>query len=288
MEQQTNTQPAGGPHHALENIVIPPCPSVLASVVRETRADEPDFNKISKLVMADIGLSSAILASVNSPYYGVSRKVQSIHQALVLAGMQAVLQMITRLLLRQAFPVANGKLMERFWTHSARAALAVSRLARELKAVNPETAQTYGLFRDCGIPVLLMNTQGGLTAEEIRSVNTVQDFHELDKTQLGVDHTFIGRHLASKWFLPGDVCMAIQRHHDEAIVTRAPSDISSAALSLIALGDLADHLAAPVDQATLLEDLGNEAASAMAQLGLSPAEVAELGSDLRGQLADAR
>ena len=129
---------------ALAGIILPPCPAILTSLVRETRSDDPDPSRIAKLIAADMALSAAVLTTVNSPYYGLTRKVSSIQQAITIAGMKTIIQLIMRLLLRQSFPVANTALMEHFWNDSSRFSLAISQLARELKAAQPDEAQSYG------------------------------------------------------------------------------------------------------------------------------------------------
>ena len=48
---------------------IPPCPAVLAKLVREARSDEPDFARIEGLVTSDPALAASILSAANSALY---------------------------------------------------------------------------------------------------------------------------------------------------------------------------------------------------------------------------
>jgi len=59
------------------------------------------------------------------------------------------------MLLRQAFPVLQGAAMARFWENSVRVAGLTAKVAIALRVAEPGSAYTFGLFRDCGMPVLL-------------------------------------------------------------------------------------------------------------------------------------
>ena len=66
----------------VREVGIPPCPAVLTAVVREMRRDDPDLRKLSELLGSDVGLSSTMLKTVNSSFYGLSTKAGTVQQAL--------------------------------------------------------------------------------------------------------------------------------------------------------------------------------------------------------------
>ena len=284
MDTAQHGAPASAPaaNDPLEGIVLPPCPAILTSLVRETRAEDPDQSKIAKLIAADVGLSAAVLTTVNSPYYGLTRKVSSIQQAITIAGMKTLVQLIMRLLLRQSFPVANTRFMESFWNESTRFSLAVSRLARELKAAQPDEAQTYALFRDCGIPAILMNPRLAPSKEDMKSLRTLADFHVLDAESLGVDHVFLGHKLAASWHLPASLCEAIEHHHRTAD-DPAAANASHEAMSLVALGELAGMVTTGDS-----DDAPGEDAWVLSHFKLSADDFAGVAGDVRGFIAGVR
>ncbi len=89
---------------AAKGIRLPPCPATLTKLLREMRDDEPDFVKIAKLISTDVSLAGAMLKTVNSSFYGLRTKVGSVHQALNVIGLRNAGQLVTGLLLRDAFP----------------------------------------------------------------------------------------------------------------------------------------------------------------------------------------
>lgn len=114
----------------VREIGIPPCPAILTKLLREMREDEPDYNKTSKLISADVGLAAAILKTVNSPFFGLRTKATSVNQALQLMGLCNTVEIVTGLLLRQAYPVGDNAAMDSFWQSSSGIAEVAAQLAR--------------------------------------------------------------------------------------------------------------------------------------------------------------
>lgn len=141
--------------HSVQEIGIPPCPAILTKLLRETRADDPDFRRVSRLIGGDVALAAAVLQVANSSFFGLRTKASSVQQALALLGLITVTQLVTGLLLRQAFPRSAGPAMERYWKASMATSLISALLCRETTRGDSGVARTYGLFRDCGMPVML-------------------------------------------------------------------------------------------------------------------------------------
>jgi HD-like signal output (HDOD) protein len=99
----------------VRGIGIAPCPTILTKLLKELREDDPDYNKASKLISADMSLSAAMLKTVSSPFFGLRTKPTSVNQALQLMGLRNTIEIVTGLLLRQAFPAADNAAMEIFW-----------------------------------------------------------------------------------------------------------------------------------------------------------------------------
>jgi EAL and modified HD-GYP domain-containing signal transduction protein len=64
------------------------------------QVSEPSINKVAALISQDFALSYRVLRCINSSYYGYSRKVESIKQAIVMLGLEKVQQLCALLALR--------------------------------------------------------------------------------------------------------------------------------------------------------------------------------------------
>ncbi|OGA03080.1 MAG: hypothetical protein A3H35_03660 [Betaproteobacteria bacterium RIFCSPLOWO2_02_FULL_62_17] len=224
------------------DIGIPPCPAILTKLVRYMRDDEPDYPRIGQLIIGDVSLSAAVLKTVNSPFFGLNAKATSVPQALTLLGLRNVAQLVTGLLLRQAFPCGDSKTMERFWETSSNVALISSWLAPRVHGVGRDDAYTFGLFRDCGIPALLLKFADYPKTLAAARGDDAKRLAELEVENYGIDHPQVGHYLAKSWYLPEPTCLAILCHHEYLQLAGEHTELTAASLKLIALGRVAEHL----------------------------------------------
>lgn len=253
----------------LKTIGIPPCPMVLTTLVREMRVDEPDFTRVGKLLSGDIGLAAAMLKTVNSPFYGLTTKATSVQRALALLGLCNVAQLVTGLLLRQAFPATDNELMEQFWESSGSIAAIMAHLAPRFRGIDRDEAYTFGLFRDCGIPVMMLSysDHAALYRQWHRKRN--KSLIELEEAHLRNSHACVGYDLAQGWYLPDHACQAIRWHHDCSALNCDNGDVSPAAVLLIALGMLAEALYWTHCDSPHVVEWENCRPAVLARLGLS-------------------
>ena len=224
----------------VKQLEIPPCPAILTRIVREMHSDDPNLNQVSQWVAADVGLAAAMMKTVNSPLYGLRNKATSVQQALILLGLRNVAQLITGLLLRQAFPVAHSAAMERFWTTSAGHAAVCSYLARELKICDHNQAYTFGLFRDAGMPAMLNKKKASY--EDIldgTAFNGTAPITAIENERYGLTHAQVGAYFGTSWHLDESVWKAILLHHD---YDKWPGRARELAVRTAALGLLSEEI----------------------------------------------
>jgi HD-like signal output (HDOD) protein len=202
----------------VREIGIPPCPAILTKLLKEMREDDPDYNKAAMLISTDVSLSAAMLKTVNSPFFGLRTKATSVNQALQLMGLRNTVEIVTGLLLRQAFPVGDNAAMESFWQASSGIAEVTAQLAQPLGITNPDEAYTFALFRDCGIPLMIGKFPGYPNFMKVSHLDNGRAITADEINEFGVDHASLGARLAQSWLLPEEACMAILNHHDYALL----------------------------------------------------------------------
>lgn len=226
----------------VREIGIPPCPAILTKLLRETRADEPDFRRVGQLVGGDVALASAVLKVANSPFYGLRTKAASVQQALALLGLTAVTQLVTGLLLRQAFSGATGPGMERYWKTSMATSLIAAVLCRETARGDGGVACTYGLFRDCGMPVMLHKYPIYADIFDGSALTPGEPVLEVENERYTTNHARVGAQLARTWYLPESFCFAVLHHHDVPCSSEIVAEAEAGALALIAIGLAAEQI----------------------------------------------
>jgi HD-like signal output (HDOD) protein len=113
----------------LSSIQIPPQPEIVMALMHEKSSDDPDIQKISRLISNDAGIAAAVLKTVNSPFYGLNRKITSVQQAVSALGMKNIGSLVMGLALRNSVPVKG---MDHYWESTNRTAEYAVMLARQL------------------------------------------------------------------------------------------------------------------------------------------------------------
>jgi HD-like signal output (HDOD) protein len=224
------------------DVGIPPCPAILNRFMAAAEKDEPDFSRLAAIIGTDVGLSAGLIKTANSPFFGLRQRVRSVNEALAILGLNTSSRAVAGIILRNSFPSVPN--LERFWDASARIARLSGWLAQHLaiRGLLAEDAYTFGLFRDCGIPVLLKRFPNYGAVLEVANRDDQRSFTEVEETDLPTNHAMVGCILAQSWWLPEEICLAIRNHHDLAALESAHSELPMLSRRLIATTQLAEHI----------------------------------------------
>jgi HD-like signal output (HDOD) protein len=228
---------------SMRDIGIPPRPLILDQITEETRRPEPDFRRLTHLISADVALAAGLLRTANSPYFGFETRAKTVMQALLMLGLDAASRAIAGLVLRRIFPPLPA--IERFWDGSARVARTSGWLVRKLGVrdnVRADDAYTYGLFRDCGIPILMKKFPGYVDVLKAANAEPEKPFTAIEQTRCPTNHALVGSLMAHSWLLTDELGEAIRHHHDALTLASVPQGISLPAARMAALAQLAEHL----------------------------------------------
>lgn len=228
---------------------IPPCPKILIALAAEVRKDEPDLQRIENLISEDVGLSAALIKTINSPFYGLRTKVHSVMQAIHMLGLSQLSLIVTAMVLRNVLQGLSKVDMGRFWDASTKVAIISSYIASRLpymvyennqRPIDKDEAYTYGLFQDCGIPIMLNQHQTYKVTLGIANESQERKFTDIEDEVYGLNHAKIGFLLAQSWGLPESMYQAIRVHHEHALLADK-AFISDASRDLVAVALLAER-----------------------------------------------
>ena len=226
--------------NTLKGFAIPPRPQVLISLNEEMNKEEPDLKLIARRIGGDVGLSAAVLKTVNSPFFGLKKKIGSVTQAVSLLGLKSVERLVTSIVLRNSF-VSQTQALENFWNSAEKTAGIAAHIAAALPRGPRDDAYSFGLFHNAAIPILIQRYPAYV--QTLKKAGDAKDrpITEVEDEQHAVNHASLGYLIAKAWFLPPPICEGILRHHDPAVFD-ASDEISPQALTLIAIAYLAEHL----------------------------------------------
>lgn len=255
------------------DIALPPCPAILLDLSLETQKDEPDFDKIEELVSKDVDLPTALLKMANSPLYGLMQDIDTISDAISQLGLPKISNMIYGQVLRDAFPYTDKTFMDRFLDTSINVAMVASLLASRISRINMEDAYTYGLFLNCGVPVMIQQYPEYKHTYEVGINSAVRKITDFEDEAHGTNHATVGYLLSKKWNLPEPIATAIRYHHEYSLLSEEQSEISRNTLDLLALGLLAVQIKHSIYSGFELSQWEN---LALEHLGLSEQEYFDL------------
>lgn len=193
---------------------LPVIPVVVQEVISSFSDADLDSTVLAHKIEQDQGLTAKILRVVNSAFYGLSRSVSSIHEAVVVMGFNSVRSLVLSTGFVKAFAVAEASEFDRhaYWRRSFRVAAYAKALAKCLRH-DQDMAFTAGMFHDIGLLVLdtCMQAQfAGVLEQQNRSG---ENLLTLERAVLGFDHAQIGAEVAKRWNFPPSIEHAIRYCH---------------------------------------------------------------------------
>jgi HD-like signal output (HDOD) protein len=270
-EKHVNATPILTPESVVEGVEdllsLPDAALRLNALLVDPDASARD---IAEVVTLDAGLSARVLRAVNSAYFGLRTRVDTISRAISLIGTSELHSLVLTTSAAQAFKNISYKLMdmETFWQHSVRAALAARGLAETSLKRHRERVFLSALMHDIG-KLVLYHQVPGVSARILETVRQGHAQDEVESSLLGFTHADVGAVLLERWNLPASLTAPVRYHHRFG---EAPEYLQEAAL--LNLGTrIADYMELEVDDRVgLLPD----AEDAWNQAGCSPEELEEI------------
>lgn len=201
---------------------LPSLPTVALRVLELTQHAEFDLADIARAISKDPALSSKILRTVNSSFYGNGHTVSTISQALVLLGSAAIRTLVIGFSLGGSVTKTKTTAFDRaaYWRRCVYAATAARILCDRMQLAQQETAFLAGLLMDIGMLALdqvLGEEYGAVTAR----VLTHGELSSVETQVLGVNHAEVSGFLARQWKFPLALQVPMEFHHQAQEVKEA-------------------------------------------------------------------
>jgi len=203
---------------------LPSIPKLVQELLQALDDPNVDASRIAAKLQLDQALSAKVLRLANSSFYGGTRKISAVNDAVVMLGVDALRTMVAAGGVVSAFKAPEGFDLRAFWRRSFMVAGLCRWLVRrgKLRSLNAETAFTAGLMHDVGN--LLMHT---LDAERMREVDAAvaagAPRGDAEQMILGYTSVEIGGALARHWHFPDTLCEAVV-NHPAPMAARVPNE----------------------------------------------------------------
>ncbi len=185
---------------------LPGLPVTYAKLSGLTSNSDASLDEVASLVERDPANSANVLKIINSAYFGLTRRLSSVREAVRYLGIQPLKNIV---LAAEVFAgIASGPA-----ANLQASALARAFAMRELLGRTPlaEAAFAAGILADVG--QLLIATRLPVDMAAIRKEMAVRPQEDAERGRLGSSHAELGGALLSLWNLPAALVEAVTLHH---------------------------------------------------------------------------
>ena len=201
-------------NEVLANTQLPALPTSAMQLLELSQNPMNGPAEYARPIEADAGLMGQVLRFVNSSYFGFSREIGSIQQALTLVGVRTVKNFALWSAVFSLVP--NPKFgafdLRSLWQDSLRRAVFARSLGRELRLQNAEELFAAALLQDMAIPLLLKALPEQYEGLIARIDKERARLSSLEMELFGWDHAQAAAALCRNWRLPEEFAVLIERH----------------------------------------------------------------------------
>jgi putative nucleotidyltransferase with HDIG domain len=195
---------------------LKPISQVASKVMSIAEDPKTSMSDLSKVIIYDTAVTANLLKVANSAYFGLPEKVDSVHQGIVLMGMDQVANLVllstsgeNLQTAQQGYDLEAGDL----WKYSVSSALIAQKLAEKKRIKETHLIFTAALLKDIGKVVLNQYVKDSF--DNINALVTKQNytFREAEKEVIGIDHAELGGMVAENWNFSPKMVEIIRHHH---------------------------------------------------------------------------
>jgi HD-like signal output (HDOD) protein len=223
-------------NEVLASTQLPALPASAVEILRiaqDPNAGPADF---ARPIEADIGLLGQVLRFVNSSYFGFSREITSVTQAITLLGIKPIQNFALWSAVFSLVP--NPKFgsfdLKKLWQDSLRRGIFSRELGKARKLGNSEELFAASLLQDIAIPILL-KAMPEVYEELIKERNEQnRRLSEIEHHRFGWNHAQAAAALCRNWRLPESFAELIERHPEPVELLNGPQPRYDAACVAVA------------------------------------------------------
>jgi putative nucleotidyltransferase with HDIG domain len=204
-----------------------PVPDIAKRVTEITSNPHSSLAELVDVINYDWATTANILKICNSDYFGLTKQIVSIKQAVAYLGFNKVASLVV--LGNSADNFTKAQIgydlnEDDLWRYSVSSALIAEDLAKERHIHNSSLIFTSALLKDIGKVILSTYVQDSFKDINNAVRNRGLTFLDAEKEVIGIDHAELGAKVAERWNFNPAMVNIIRNHHnpDQA----SPHDLS--------------------------------------------------------------
>lgn len=194
---------------------LPHVVTKLSRLIHDENSTMRDFEDVIKM---DPTLVVRLLQLVNSPFYGLAQKVDSISRAVAFIGMKNLYNLAVTDAMKNMFTSADTSVgsysRKQLWMHCAAVSICSKVLAERIFGVNGDDAYLCGILHDFGL-IVEEQVLGEKFLSAMADYDGVGRIERYETCQFDTNHCKIGYIMTKDWQMSRATQLAIRDHHSE-------------------------------------------------------------------------
>ncbi len=214
-----------------EVVTLPSLPSSVSRITELINDPSSNLSDVANVIQTDPALALKTLRLVNSAYYGIGQRVNTVEHAVTMLGIKVIRNLAYTAAVFETFERGSGELLH----HSVMAGIAMRAVADQSACrgmIDPDEAFVYGLLHDVGkilfFEFLPKESETATLMSHARKV----PMYIAEREVIGVDHAELGCRLIQKWGLSDRLAQTVAGHHDLDAMDDAQARPLAAALGI--------------------------------------------------------
>ena len=188
---------------------LPSPPKVVRRLITTFDQEEVDMLQVAALIEEDPVLSAKMLKTANSAFFGLTRSVPTVREAISVMGLIKVRALVIAASFGESFHSVGSVNMNQFWRYSLNSANLARYIALPIR-IDESTAFTSGLIHNIGELVMHVGMPEAMIDLE-RSVPMLDlKRATAERALFGYSYAEVGAALAREWHFPKRMINAIE------------------------------------------------------------------------------
>ena len=177
---------------------------------------QPDYSMadVAAIIGQDPALTARLLRLVNSPYFGLVAKIETVFRAVNMLGTKQVHDLALATSVASSFAGMPSEVMDmpKFWRRSVFCGLVSRGLGKVAEVEDCERLFVAGLLRDIGHLVMYQTMPEPCRQAMLAAEQREQPLYLAERELIGIDYARVGGVLLRQWQLPGSLREAAEFH----------------------------------------------------------------------------
>ncbi len=205
-------------HDGISNIrSMPVLPELYVELRELLNSPKSSLNDVSEIVSKDVSVAAKVLQLVNSAFFGLKHRVESIHHAVTYLGVETLKALILTTEIFNEFSDEEIKFfhIRELYNHCVLVGALAEKIAKDASAEKQviDEACMAGILHDIGKIVFIQNLPEEYKEVIVRSEKEKVPSFMLEEEILKDEHSRVGAYLMSLWGLPESIVSSIRFHH---------------------------------------------------------------------------